>query len=129
EGKDTPPELAHACLPGEEVLAKRIADVAFRGIVLIERIVFNGVNISQLRDRQTGTDAAKHGCDRGREQNFTEGCWLDIHFNFQKRLVDTRKSKLLKRRNCSSFFRKKPTPIGKAGVSQKWNRGGASDID
>ena len=57
--------------PAKKWLAKRIADVALCGIVLIERIVLNGVNIGQLRDRQTGTDAAKHGCDHGREQNFT----------------------------------------------------------
>ena len=61
------------------MVAKRIADVALRGIVLIERIVLNGVNIGKLRDRQTGTDAAKHGRDHGREQNFTEVAgWIFI---------------------------------------------------
>jgi len=36
---------------------------------------------------------------------------LDIHFNFQKRLDDTRKSELVKRRNSSSFFDKLPDPL------------------
>ena len=71
------------------MVSERIADVAFRGIVLVERVVLDGVNIGKLGCRQAGKDADKRGCDHKPKENFTEGCWLGVHFNFQKRLDDT----------------------------------------
>ena len=45
------------------------------------------------------------------EMAFRKISTLNIHFNFQKRLDDTRKSELVKRRNSFSFFDKLPDPL------------------
>ena len=62
--------------PAKKCWPSALLTVAFRGIVLIERIVLNGVNISKLaRDRQTGNRCrTKRGLrSRSREvMNFTE---------------------------------------------------------
>ena len=68
------------CLAREEVVAKRIAVVAFRGIELVERVVLDGVDIDNGRSRQTGTDRTKRGCDYKWKDNFREVCGLGIHF-------------------------------------------------
>jgi hypothetical protein len=65
------------------VLAKRIANVAFYCIELVQCVVLDGIDIGKLRDRRTGTETNKYGPDRERKQNFTEGWWLGAHLNFQ----------------------------------------------
>jgi hypothetical protein len=58
------------CLASEEVVAKRIALVAFRRIELVERVVLDGVDIDNGRARQTGTDR-KQWRKYQREREFT----------------------------------------------------------
>ena len=49
------------------MVAKRIAVIALCGIILIERVVLDGIDIDNVRDRQTSTDASKRDCDEKRK--------------------------------------------------------------
>ena len=58
-----PAQFAHSRLAGEEVKAERIAAVAIRRNELVERVVFDRVDIDNVGARPPGTNRAKSGRD------------------------------------------------------------------
>src|SRR5205823_7365371 len=70
ECEHTATEFAHGGLAGEKVIAKSIALIAIRNNVLIQCVVLTGVDIDNVRNRQTGTDTDKHDYKDKREFGF-----------------------------------------------------------
>jgi hypothetical protein len=73
EGKHSAADPTHGCLASEKIITNTVADVAISRNVLIERIVFAGVDIDSRRTRKIGIDADK------REYQGEESYTLGVH--------------------------------------------------